>query len=925
MATEKPNLHENFMLRGESFKDGMLLLIKHLNEQDWKLGNQFSARSNLLSKKIETHYKKFKDDLENEKVFSFEAINSHFDNLIASYISILNNHTTLKNPLQSLRDAECCAVWKKGREHFDTQFLVDNSNARNLEPLKIVLSETPYTDSDILQPEYTVLTTWFKSLPKWQQDFIRENREELFKKSIPSSFRGVAGLANVSHHECKLNDVPVLSYFRHATQLPIDLLGQKGTEDEQFRLTCLNIASQIRLSLDEKLRHSASSSQEELVILSQSIVSPGVIANVKAKFISVASDNDTKIYELKEQAIQLFQHALANPEAKIDDDKIKRIFFLEEENQKDLFYKDFLKKWRLNVPHNTYQYKPVKLTLVSTNHPLNTLRHFEAYQPQIKNNEKNTALLLDAVARHLKLLMMAKPKFDENDSWPQFENYLNQYNIIAELNNKLENLIKILELREKDKISVNRKAINKLIKELLVSDIKVYLDENTLKLMQALYALLSIPKGQGVLASDERHKPLLRSTAEIMVINCLNGAAWIACKSGKDRTGGASIAVDAMAIYYEQNKKFPLFHDNQFNREDYLKITQKLYKSGHHQYQASENAPGAKGLIKPTCFFPGDLKLDASIVLLETELARLNKPKVYPSKNQRFNRRVLKSDFIDDLLEIKDKTIIGALGTNVTLQDWQRNWESYNINGRSVKELRNNENFKDEQDLSTFIEIQLLAQVKNQQLKEYYKALVLYSFHQGGFPHAFSKVSMASVNQYLAEENAIIAQPNVQINFSWSEARKGIQIEEINTYEEIKTYKEKKDMDTATILRLDGGKYYCQTQSCILLNLNEAKAGAYKLAVNIQSASVDCVDELKPLFFKKSNLLEIFIQYLQSLLVAIKQYCDELIKKPSPVMNENWLSKTKLSFFKKTTAASEDENESPSSTTKPVLSSICNQ
>src|SRR5436190_24139331 len=191
MEPQKSNLHKNFTLRGESFKDGMLLLIKHLDEQDWKLGNKFSARSNLLSKKVETHYKEFKNNLISMKASSFEAVNLPFDNLIASYISILNNHTTLKDPLQSLRDAECCGVWKKGREHFDTQFLVDNSNDRNLEPLKIVLSETPYTDSDILQPEYTVLTTWFKSLPKWQQDFIRENGEELSKKSIPSSFRGV--------------------------------------------------------------------------------------------------------------------------------------------------------------------------------------------------------------------------------------------------------------------------------------------------------------------------------------------------------------------------------------------------------------------------------------------------------------------------------------------------------------------------------------------------------------------------------------------------------------------------------------------------------------------------------------------------------------------------------------------------------------
>lgn len=921
MATENFSLDDTFILRGESFKEGMLLLIEHLTEQDWKLGNKFLARLDLISNEIETLYDNYQNDLKNKQNPSFEIAEAHFKNLITSYISILDYHTILKDPFQSLCDAERCSVWKKGRKHFGAQF--DNNDTVKFQ---IVLSETPYTDSDILQPEYTILKTWFKSLPKWQQAFIREN-EELSKKSIPSSFRSLPGLANTSFHECKIEGKLAVSYFRHATQLPIDLLGKKGTEDEQFRLTCLNVASQIRLSLDRKFqldnakKELDNTKKEELVILSQSLVSPGKVANLKAKFISAPNDNDTQIYELKEKAIQLFQHALANPEAKIDDDNIKALFFTEEERKNDLFYKDFLNKWGLTTKDNqTYrykQYKPVKLTLLSTNHPFNALRYFGEYPLQVKQNESNTALLLGAIARYLEPLKSKNEKLINSTEFnekrkcteerlsqlleclgrPELDFYLNKF--IAEL--------KFCE--EAREISDHhRESIIKLIKDLLSEDIKVFLGENTLQLLDALQTLLSIPEGQGY--SDKKHAPQLRSSAEIAIVNCLNGAAWMACKSGKDRTGGASIAMDAAAMYYHQYKQFPQYHDKNDTRKNYLKILERLYRSDYHQKIAAENAPGAKGLIKSTCFFPGDLKLDASRVSLETELARLNKPKVmYHSKKKRLGHRVLKADFMDDLQDIKGKIINGALGTNATFPDWKRNWEGYYINDKSVNELRKNKDFEDEEDLSTFIETHLLAQIENQELKKYYKTLILYSFHQGGFPHAFSKVSMELINKHYKRQGAIIGQPEMQINFSWSEDRKGIQIEEINTY------KEKKDVNTGTVVLPDEGEYYCQTQSCILLNLNEAKDGVYKLAVSIQSASVDCTDELKPLFFKKSNLLETFIQYLQSLLTAIKHYFDKLIKKPGPMINESWLSKTNPAFFQKSTA----ENEEPSSTTKLVF------
>jgi organic radical activating enzyme len=393
---------------------------------------------------------------------------------------------------------------------------------------------------------------------------------------------------------------------------------------------------------------------------------------------------------------------------------------------------------------------------------------------------------------------------------------------------------------------------------------------------------------------------MLISSAEMVILNCISGIAWVACKSGKDRTGGALIANDAAAAFYELKKRHPRHDDDKQDRALYLELLKNFFKSGHHQHVASENAPGAEGLVKFSNYAPSDL-LNVKNIRLETQFARLNKPKnIKISHDEPFNHRILK----DELRSLKDKTIKVMIGQNVTLKDWRKNWEVYFIDGKSVKELRGGEGneFKDEKDLSNFMETYLLAEIADQKLKKHYLALALYSFHHHGFLHAFSSVSTKLINDCYNykeyEEGAIIEQSNMQINLSWVKGR-GIQIEEINTYKE-KKYLNKEDP-------IEEGDY-CQTYSCVLLNLNAVKDKGYKLAVNIQSAYVNCTETLlKSVFFsKKTNLLEAFIYFLQSLLVAIKRCFDKLVK-PYLVLDESWISKTNATFFKKSTETTMNE------------------
>lgn len=902
MATiQSIGLAKNFIERGESYKAGMDLLIKHLTESEWKEGNCFSARLDLITEKTKALYEDYENNLKDKEI-SFEAGYLQFNYLIASYISILDYYTTLKNPFQSLRDAELCVVWQTGREAFNTPV----SFAESLVNLKLDQYETPLADSNLLSEEYSTVsqTLWLKSLPLWQQGFIKKHKEKLSGKSIPSSLRSVPGLANASFHECKINEEVALFYFRHATQLPIDLLEKKETDDEQFRLTCINLASQIRLSISEKVDDLKTS---ELVVFSQSLLSPGWASTVKSEFFTSASDNDTLLYEMKERAVELFQRALSKPNAEIDarDSKIKALFFTNEGQETTLYYKDFLAKFDLIVSSDDSfkykQYKPVKITLLSTNHPFNILRRLGVYPKQTRHNETNTVRLLGAVARYLSYFQLTIEKDQSKWQDERISQILGRLSL-PELDSLLKELIEKLNSCENEKkMASHRESIIKVIENLLSIDIQALLDKNTLQLLHALRTLFSTPEGQGVLSGDERHKPQLSSVAEAMIVNCLKGAVWVACKSGKDRTGGASIIYDAAAIYYQQNKKFPQYHDNPLDREGYLKICDTLFKSGHQQRVASENAPGASGLVKPNLFFPSDLKLDVKRVERETQLARLNKPKAVKNLYKAsFYHQALKKD----LQDIKDKTVNVTLGESVALGDWRRNWGSYFINGKSVQELRENKRFKNEKDLSGFIKTHLLAQIESEELKKYYQALVLYSFHQGGFPHTFCKISMELMNEYYQQHDskAIIGQADIHINFSWLEDRKGIQIEEINTFKKKKFF----DQDKGDyVVSPEEGDYFCQAHACIWLKLNEIKDKGYKLVVGIQSAHVDCADELKSLFFKRLNLLEAFIRCIQSLLTAIKCYFNHLIK-PQPILNEAWVSNAHLGFFKRSTEKNEE-------------------
>jgi hypothetical protein len=849
------DVRDNFTRRGESYKEGMLLLIDFLTERDWKQGDKFAGRLNLIKENIQTLYKHYLDELQAlGEAVTFEEAESHFAHLLEKYQILLDLHTTLKDR-NTLFIAERCAVWLKGRQSFCSSVDLDLNP-----PLSVVQEEIPYTDKELLFKEYEKIESetpplWFQCIAPWQQEFIKANWRTLGKKSIPSSLRWLAGPANLSLHRFSMNGEECLTYFRHATQLPIDLVLQNGPDvrEEAKRLTELNLASQIKLSLQQQLKGVADTEKPyEVVILTQSLLSPGMAATVKSQHFSDASDNDTLIYEMKEEAVVRFQQALEKP----------------------IEHKAFLKQWEFlefNESDGSLAYKgqPIKISLLSTNRPYNILRRFGRYAEQSQRNDLNVSRLLGSVARYLEDHALPKKAKQLGYRSERVSELLEDLD--EEWQRKLlAQLVKNLAACEANK-TVSASASQQLIKNIDSLKASGKLSEDTLRLLDALQAFLSIPSGQGAFESDKRHRQSLASALEVIIVNCIGGTPWLACKSGKDRTGVASAGIDAAETFYRQYNKYPRYGDTEADRALYLNSLDEFLNSGHQQKVAAQNAPGAEGLVNRHACLPSDMVFDAQSIRLETQLARLNKPKIKPKvQTEVFDQRI----FDKELQEIKTAVLARQEGN--LLEDWERgrNGNAIYIQGVSIRELRGGKPFEKEEDVKGFINTHLFSHIEDVNEREEFVKQIPYIFHQGAFPNAFGHLCCELGRQLNESENGpsiIFPAPDFQINFL--PVKGGVKIEEINVCRETRKAKDNSAMPDYETKKAEeeGYLYYYQTYSCASIKLRRNNKGEFEFFTEINAVDVDCVGEGEPLrslfFVKVHSLFKVLVDFFMAVYV----------------------------------------------------------
>jgi len=827
---------KNFTACFDSYLAGILLLIRHLPKNDWKLlqciqGIQGIQTEQTLVKIRAQHVhaeccRRLKS-LHKKRMLTFEKANQCMEDLLGGFQYILVQKTCLVEPFLDIIHAQRFAVWDSGRQdlmipvslqHESTAKKNTGLSSSLNEKISLNQCETPIVDEELLRQEYAKIghtdkePIWFKMLPKWQQNFISNNQNKLPNLSSPATLRNIFGLHNMSLHSLRSLDGEEKTHVRFrcirstAAAWRIEKGGldrkQGGAaacefelqqlQDEQFRLTCLNILSQIRLTIEqlkleqlkleqlelarlvaEKLSLTEATEAteaikaarpKEAIVLIQSLLSPGSLSTWRTQLFPKTregdtQDSDTEMYETKERVITFLQRVLQYPTESIENPEIKRIFFRENEGTSSaLSYADLLKPYGFiySAQQNGWSYKESfvgTITLISTNHALNALRRLGPYAGQVTNNDRNTILLLNSVIRHLTQDLkrielqgntLQKKWYENIYKWPSRDYFIMQIQeqkdvqiLFNNFLNKLKAYIQERSIANKDR-EKDRKCVIESLECLLTHPAaRDICGKKVFHLLDALQSYLST-NYQSFL--DSRHAESFASASEVILVNALGGLACVSCKSGKDRTALALSAVDAAFAYQQMQHdgRLPRYTDEEGDRQRHVSCWKSFLESGHHQKVAALNSPGAEGLVKPP--IPDDMLRDSNKVSVENQFAHLHRPpKCNVKRDKSFNDSVYRSRLQEHLsslaLDVVNKVKHNGQTTTDWGQvclDWSRIQESCRINDSNVCELvrdvENRDRFQD-QDID---QDQDIEQLKKDQLERFLKQHILSIICQDG-------------------------------------------------------------------------------------------------------------------------------------------------------------------------------------------------
>lgn len=81
-----------------------------------------------------------------------------------------------------------------------------------------------------------------------------------------------------------------------------------------------------------------------------------------------------------------------------------------------------------------------------------------------------------------------------------------------------------------------------------------------------------------------------------LLVEAMGGQVSVNCKSGKDRTGFASLYKQAIYSYYQEYQILPHYNDKGRDRDNFIQIFKKLFDAQRAQELAAWNTPGSFGL-----------------------------------------------------------------------------------------------------------------------------------------------------------------------------------------------------------------------------------------------------------------------------------------------------------------------------------------
>jgi hypothetical protein len=595
--------HEkNFQDRAKAYCDGAKLLLANIPATNLKHDKK------VLNAVVDNLYRDFSKI---SGITSRQQGNAKFKEFLAGLIALVETQQTAINSndvYKSLVEAERFGTWNVGRDTIvtlsESEFGNKSQTIVQIEiPRSRLTTAQAHEFMKILEQDNSKQPLWLTKLPSWQKNYLLNKVSPLknatgadlvqglnnILQTIPTTVRGIPGLANYSEHVLMIYEVGKLVNESHRSRsgivTPIDLY--KNVE-ERKRITRMNVAQIINSSLCERVQDHINTWQLQepirVPLLIQTLVSPGMSGAIKAKLDP--ANNDTDMYLDKKAAVQAIVEALKSP---VENKEMLLNTYGLDVNQDGSIN-------LLSADGKEYKVIP---DIISTNHGINVAR---------KLLDPSTAFHREANDPEGAKLLQRVGHFLEDTAFSAIKPSLAR-EAMMDVADRLTNIstVKNLPVEERLQFTKDLQTITALkeLQAIPVGSLTAKQSQHTLMLLNAVNDYINMPsltKGQN------RHRQVFSASLEQMITEKCGGLGYGSCKSGKDRKGFEIMHTDAMEIYFSRYHELPCYDDTPQQRQNFTTVFADLYLSRHQEESAGLNAPGARGMKEIHNNLPKDLQ-----------------------------------------------------------------------------------------------------------------------------------------------------------------------------------------------------------------------------------------------------------------------------------------------------------------------------
>ncbi|MCK4869676.1 MAG: hypothetical protein KAS93_01055 [Gammaproteobacteria bacterium] len=459
----------------------------------------------------------------------------------------------------------------------------------NLDLTRVQTSELQCAD---LEKDSAVQPAWFKKLSELEQKNLPKPTNNSIGY-IPCTYRKLPGLRNLLEHTIQFESQTSTRYSS-GILIPVDIKN-KRTRSNMAKENVAQLSGLLSITMARSAKiwgHQDDEAKKyQPPILIQTLLSPTI------------ADSLLPLTNKSRRLQKLFKEFGA--ESSTNSQMV---------NEKEQAIADYLQQQKTSPEART------PTTIISTNHPINSLRKLPIFtKRRQKTNIKNAKLLIGSTIDFL--TQVVRPKMNEQ-----------QQAALDSITRRLQLLLDSLGKNTNDDLTNLSCAIG----ELLTHPLKAQQQNQLLILLHALHGYIH---AYTLSRHINHHKGLFKSSFEQIIVEQIGGVPYGSCKSSKDRKGIEFVHTDAMYVYYDTYKKLPKYGDEKTDRDKFIDIFADLYESEQVQRKAELNAPGARGIKNPGGLLPDDI---SRAIMLDPKTKKKNPLSKVASKSAKLNKPVKK-------------------------------------------------------------------------------------------------------------------------------------------------------------------------------------------------------------------------------------------------------------------------------------------